>query len=174
MDSIYQQMTGELPSGTWSSPAWFNGRLYYGGVGDNLKAFAFTAKSLLLPCVAFREHLHVSGDDALHIGQRKLKRNRLGGGEPEYGSAPRLRRCQCRDELYNSNQAAGGRDQFGAGNKFIIPTIANGKVYVGTTNTASVFSAYWRVTLSPVINTRPKTPHRKLHCYRASKGLLTP
>jgi hypothetical protein len=42
-------------------------------------------------------------------------------------------------ELYNSNQAAANRDQFGAGNKFITPTIADGKVFVGTTNTVAVF-----------------------------------
>ena len=36
------------------------------------------------------------------------------------------------NELYNSNQASGGRDQFGNGNKFITPTIVNGKVFVGT------------------------------------------
>jgi hypothetical protein len=42
-------------------------------------------------------------------------------------------------ELYNSNQASGGRDQFGAGNKFITPMITNGKVYVGTTNGVGVF-----------------------------------
>jgi len=42
-------------------------------------------------------------------------------------------------ELYNSSQASGGRDQFGAGNKFITPMITNGKVYVGTTNGAGVF-----------------------------------
>jgi len=42
-------------------------------------------------------------------------------------------------ELYNSNQAAGGRDQFGTGNKFITPMITNGKVYVGTTNGLGVF-----------------------------------
>ena len=42
-------------------------------------------------------------------------------------------------ELYNSNQAASGRDSFGAGNKFITPTIADGKVFVGTTNGVAVF-----------------------------------
>jgi len=42
-------------------------------------------------------------------------------------------------ELYNTNQAAGGRDQFGPGNKFIAPTVAGGKVFVGTTNTLAIF-----------------------------------
>ena len=42
-------------------------------------------------------------------------------------------------ELYNSNQASGGPDQFGAGNKLITPMITNGKVYVGATNGVGVF-----------------------------------
>jgi hypothetical protein len=41
-------------------------------------------------------------------------------------------------ELYNSSQA-GTRDQFGSGNKYITPTIADGQVFVGTQNSVAVF-----------------------------------
>ena len=42
-------------------------------------------------------------------------------------------------ELYDSNQAASGRDNFGPGNKYITPMIVNGKVYVGTQTGVAVF-----------------------------------
>jgi hypothetical protein len=42
-------------------------------------------------------------------------------------------------QLYNSNQASGGRDQFGNGNKFITPIVANGQVFVGTQTGVAVF-----------------------------------
>ena len=36
----YQDLAGAI-GGVWSSPAWFNGTLYYGAVSDYVKAFAF-------------------------------------------------------------------------------------------------------------------------------------
>ncbi len=52
--------------------------------------------------------------------------------------------------MYNSNQAPGGRDQFGVGNKFITPTIASARVYVGTTNDVGVFGLLDQTTLTPL------------------------
>src|SRR5262249_34034068 len=58
-------------------------------------------------------------------------------------------------ELYNSNQAAGGVDHVGAGNKYIVPTVVNGKVYVGTTNSVSVFGLACSFSLLPTAMTVP-------------------
>jgi len=44
-DNIYQELLSALPGGIWSMPAYFNGRLYYGPVGNNLLAFQFRTPS---------------------------------------------------------------------------------------------------------------------------------
>jgi len=50
--------------------------------------------------------------------------------------------CAAVSERYNSTQA-GGRENFGAGGKFITPTTADGMVFVGTTNGVAVFDERW-------------------------------
>jgi hypothetical protein len=45
------------------------------------------------------------------------------------------------NELYNSNQAPNGKDNF-SNNKFITPMVANGKVYVGTSTGLAVFGLH--------------------------------
>ena len=42
----YQTLNGVLPGGIWSTPAYFNGTLYYGDVSGTLKAFAISSAKL--------------------------------------------------------------------------------------------------------------------------------
>jgi len=63
-------------------------------------------------------------------------------GAVEYGYSATLHAYDATDlskELDNNNQAPFVQDQLGPGNKFITPTIANGRVYVGTTYGVAVF-----------------------------------
>jgi fibronectin type 3 domain-containing protein len=55
-------------------------------------------------------------------------------------------------ELWNSGQKSGGGDNLGAVVKFAVPTVANGEVYVGTSNSLVVYG------LTPPANAVPKAP----------------
>src|SRR6266851_4362091 len=47
-DQIYQEISGQLGGGVYSMPAFFNNTVYYGAVGDALKAFPVTNAKLAL------------------------------------------------------------------------------------------------------------------------------
>lgn len=139
-NNIYQQLQGALSGAVFSMPAYFNNTLYYGAVGDNIKAFAISNAKL-------------AGTPASQTGNAfgypgatpSISANGTSNAilwATENGSTAVLHAYDATNlshELYNSNQASGGRDQFGTGNKFITPMITNGKVYVGTANGVGVF-----------------------------------
>lgn len=139
-NQLYQEVTGELGGSVFSAPAFANKRIYYGAVGQAIKAFAFNSSGLLNPTPASVTAKHFNFPGATpSISGSTAKTLILWATE---NTSPAVLHAYNANnlsvELYNSNQAAGGRDNFGNGNKFITPTIANGKVYVGTTNGVGV------------------------------------
>jgi hypothetical protein len=139
-NNIYQELSGVLPGGMWNSPAYFAGKLYYGPVGSPIYAFQFKNAKLQTKAVAQSATsfafpgatLAISTDDGANGIVWAVENAGSGAAVLHAYSAGNL------TELYNTTQATNGRDSLGNANKYAPPTIANGKVYVGTTNGVGV------------------------------------
>ena len=138
-NNIYQQLTSAIGA-EFGAPAFFNNTVFFGGVSDRLKAFSVTNAKLSANPTS------QTGNTFPYPGSTpSISANGNANGivwAAENGSTAVLHAYDASNlatELYNSNQAANGRDHFGTGNKFIVTTVANGKVYVGTTNGVGVF-----------------------------------
>jgi hypothetical protein len=138
-NNIYQELSGVLPGGVWSMPAFANGNIYYGPVGSPILAFHFqNAKLLTTPSAKTVNAFDYPGATpsiSNNAGQNTI----VWAAENVNPAVLHAYNAKTLVEIYNTNQAANSRDHFGTGNKFITPTIANGKVYVGTTNGVGVF-----------------------------------
>jgi hypothetical protein len=139
-NNIWQQLSGVLGGGIFSTPAYFNGAVYYGPVGAAL--MAFTVKNAQLSSAATSTTSTTFGYPGTSPA---VSANGASDGIiwAHENSVPAVLHAydaaNLGHELYNSAQAAGGRDQFGAGNKFITPMIADGRVFVGTQGGVAVF-----------------------------------
>jgi hypothetical protein len=137
---IWQEIDGQLSGGgVYGMPAYYGNVVYFGAVGDFLKAFPVTFAHLATTPASQSPSTFaypgatpsVSADGASNAIVWAAENGAVGALHA-YNAA------NLGQELYNSNQS-GTRDTFGAGNKFITPMIANGRVYVGTTNGVAVF-----------------------------------
>jgi outer membrane protein assembly factor BamB len=137
---IWQQVSGALRSSIFSTPAYFNGTVYYGDVAETLKAFTLSGAKLIATPQSQSPSQFAFPGTAPSVSANGTSNGIVWAHENvnpavlhAYDAANLAR------EIYNSNQAAGNRDHFGAGNKFITPTVADGKVFVGTTAGVAVF-----------------------------------
>jgi hypothetical protein len=149
---IYQDVTGAI-GGVFSTPAWFNGTLYYGAVGDYIKAFAFN-NGLFGATPTSQSPTAFGYPGATPAISASGTANAIvwAAENTDPATLHAYDATNLATELYNSNMAAGGRDHFGTGNKFIVPTIVNGKVYVGTTAGVGVFGLLCTGALSPDVH----------------------
>jgi hypothetical protein len=140
---IVQVIRGAI-SGNYATPAYWNGHVYFGSLNDSLKSFSVANGRLSDAAVSKSAGVFgypgaspsVSADDTRNGIVWALQ------NDDHYRSGPAvLHAYDATDlsrELYNS-RAAGTRDAAGPAVKFTSPTIANGKVYLGTQNSVDVY-----------------------------------
>src|SRR5262249_47373880 len=132
-NNVYQEIDGGITGGVFAKPSYFNGTVYYGAVGDSLKAFPINSARL-----ATSSSSHSDNSFGYPGPNPTISANGTADAivwAVENGTTGVLHAyvaANLGSELYNSKQA-GGRDSFG-GNKYITPVVANGKVFVGTPN----------------------------------------
>ena len=142
LNQVYQQLTGALVYGLYSAPAYFNGAVYVGGVGATMTAFTITDAQLSASPSSRTATTFAYPGTSPAVSANGSTNAIVWALESSSKSAAVLHAYNPANlavEYYNSNQAAGGRDGFGTGNKFVTPVIADGRVFVATPSGVAVF-----------------------------------
>jgi hypothetical protein len=142
-NNVYQEVQDALGGSIFGSPAYFDGYLFYGPVNATLKQFTFhdgllstsatsaTANSFGYPGTTPSVSSSGTGSGIVWAYENAASGNAV---------IHAYNALDLTQELYNSTQAPNNRDAFGRGNKFIVPTICNGKVFVASQNSVGVFA----------------------------------
>jgi hypothetical protein len=136
----------------FSTPVYWNGSIYYHCNDDVIRAFSWNANTGMISTsptsvgtAVYQTHgatASLSANGAMNGILWDIDNTAYSGANPA-GSGPSVLHAydatDLANELYNSSQAANGRDTAGAASKFTSPTIANGKVFVPTTTELDVY-----------------------------------
>jgi hypothetical protein len=138
-NAIFQQISGILPDAYDSSPIYFNNTVYLGGVVNPIMAFPI-ANARLATAPSSQTPAHFGYPGAMPVISAAGTSNAIVWAveNATNGVLHAYDATNLATELYNSTQAANGRDTF-APNKYMTPMVTNGKVYVGTPNSVAVF-----------------------------------
>jgi hypothetical protein len=139
---IVQSVPGAIGA-AFSTPAFSSGRLYYIGVGDVIKSFGFS-NGMLTTSPSSQGSDRFSYPGASPVVSSNAGTNGIVWAlrTDAFGSGPAILYAydalDVSMKLYDSTQA-GSRDDPGIAVKFTVPTVANGKVYVGAVQQLSGF-----------------------------------
>lgn len=146
-DDIYEELPDVAPlGGLYGAPAYYNGVVYLGGVGQPLEAFP-VMNAKLAP-VSSTSNVSFNAPGTTPSISANGSTNGIlwavlfiGGGQNRTSLAVLyafpVTPSGLGPEIYDSSQA-GTRDQFSTVT-YVVPTVANGKVFVGTPNGVAVF-----------------------------------
>lgn len=137
---IVQPLIGAIGGeGCFDTPAYFNNTIYCAGAGDVLKAFTITNASIV-PTPSSQSSVTYGFPGATPSISANGTSNGIVWTIQNTGAAV-LHAYNATNlglELYKST-SAGLRDIPGSAVKFTVPTVANGKVYVGTQHALAVY-----------------------------------
>ncbi len=140
--AIYQEIDGALNGGIWSMPAYFNNSVFFGPVGNNLLKFKFSDARLSSSPVSKTTTSFPYPGSTPSISANGTQNGIVWAIEHNKSTGDVLHAYEATNlttELYNTSQAAAGRDTFGTASHFGTPLIVNGRVYVGTSTGVAVF-----------------------------------
>jgi hypothetical protein len=137
--AIYQELVNGLPNGEYGSAAYFNNTVYYGPKNQPMKAFKIT-NALVSASPDSQTATTFTYPGTTPTVSANGTSNAIVWAVENTNPAVlhAYDAANLANELYNSNQA-GSRDQFGPGNRFVTPVVANGKVFVATPNGVAEF-----------------------------------
>ena len=115
----------------YGSGAYWNGNVYFSGVNDNVKAFTISNGTVSGPTSKSSQTYGFPGSSP-SVSANGSSDGILWVVEPIKSILHAYDATNLANELYNSTQAAGGRDALGSNVKFAPPAIVNGKVFIGT------------------------------------------
>jgi hypothetical protein len=151
--NVVQEIMG-ASSGIWGSPAYWNGNLYWTGANDPIKAYSFNANNSglisatptsqsarIFPFSAPTPSISSNGNTnaILWALDGSADDSTCDGGGSNCLGLYAYDATNLANLLYTSSQAANNRDSPGVAVKFEKPIIANGKVYVGTQSSVTVY-----------------------------------
>jgi hypothetical protein len=140
INNIYQELPGALSGGAFSMAALFNNTVYYAGVGGHLMAFPISNALLATSPAAQSANTFAYPGATPSVSSGGSQNGIVWAIENQNGAGVlhAYDPTNLTTELYDSNQAANGRDNF-SDNKYVTPMIANGQVFVGTQTSVAVF-----------------------------------
>ena len=143
-NQIVQNLPGAI-GGVWGAPAFWNNSIYFGGIGDHLKAFAFDPVAQKLsssPTSSSPESFGYPGPTPSVSSNGNSNAIVWIVQDDGYSSGKAILHAydatNLATELYNSTQNS-SRDGAGLAAKFTVPTVADGLVFVGTLNEVDMY-----------------------------------
>jgi hypothetical protein len=141
VQEVLLQTAPDTGASLFSTPAYFNGTLYYVGVNDSLKTFPLS--NGLLPTSPSQTSAQTFGfPGATPSVSANGNTNGIVWVIERNGDGPAVLlayQAGSLTPLWNSTQSAG--DAVAGAIRFAVPTIANGKVYVGTQTEIDVYGS---------------------------------